>query len=280
MARQPARLHSARDTVLLLVCLTLSLTALLGPREWGDAVGAGLRRTVAVPLLWLQERAEESRTSQARFRALASARDSVAVLAQGVPMLHTENDRLRALLGLGRRMTARYVPAEVLHQALPTDGRTLLLSAGGNDGVLPLQPVVAPEGLVGVTRSVGPHAAVVMTWTHPEFRVSAFTQGGETFGIVAPSVPESAREPLLELRGVPYRDSVPDGTVVLSSGVGGVFPKGIPIGTVIGVAREATGWERVYQVRPTVNPGTVSHVLVLTQSSTWPADSVPDDADR
>jgi rod shape-determining protein MreC len=62
---------------------------------------------------------------------------------------------------------------------------------------------------------------------------------------------------------VPYRDSVPAGSLVLSSGLGGVYPKGIPVGTVTGVVREQAGWERVYRLKPTANPGGVAHVLVL-----------------
>ena len=62
---------------------------------------------------------------------------------------------------------------------------------------------------------------------------------------------------------MPYRDSVPAGTLVLSSGLGGVYPKGIPVGTVTGVVREQAGWERVYRLLPAANPGGVAHVLVL-----------------
>jgi rod shape-determining protein MreC len=56
---------------------------------------------------------------------------------------------------------------------------------------------------------------------------------------------------------------VPAGTLVLSSGLGGVYPKGIPVGTVTGVVREQAGWERVYRLLPAANPGAVAHVLVL-----------------
>ena len=55
----------------------------------------------------------------------------------------------------------------------------------------------------------------------------------------------------------------PPGTLVLSSGLGGVYPKGIPVGTVTGIVREQTGWERVYRLRPAANPGSAAHVLVL-----------------
>jgi rod shape-determining protein MreC len=68
---------------------------------------------------------------------------------------------------------------------------------------------------------------------------------------------------MLELRGVPYRDSVAVGTPVITSGLGGVFPRGLSIGTVVGVARQSEGWERIYLVRPAAAPARVSHVLVL-----------------
>jgi rod shape-determining protein MreC len=118
-----------------------------------------------------------------------------------------------------------------------------------------------------------------MTWAHPEFRVSAFTIGGNALGVVAPSFEGRNAEGSLELRGVPYRDSVPLGTLVLSSGLGGVFPKGIPVGTVTGTVREEAGWERVYRLRPAANPGSAAHVLILSATrqgevaSAFPSDS-------
>jgi rod shape-determining protein MreC len=72
---------------------------------------------------------------------------------------------------------------------------------------------------------------------------------------------------------------VPAGTLVLSSGLGGVYPKGIPVGTVTGVVREQAGWERVYRLLPAANPGSVAHVLVLVSSAggnmerAFPSDS-------
>jgi rod shape-determining protein MreC len=92
--------------------------------------------------------------------------------------------------------------------------------------------------------------------------VSAFTVTGNASGVVGPSL-LGGSDGALEFRGVPYRDSVPAGTLVLSSGLGGVYPKGIPVGTVAGVIREQAGWERVYRLRPAANPGAAAHVLVL-----------------
>jgi rod shape-determining protein MreC len=274
------RRYTRRDTVLFILCLGLSIVGLFSPVSWGYGIADTLRRTALAPLVWLQARAEEGRTSRVRFRAVTAERDSAAYLAQFLPSLSAENERLRQLLKLSHRLTTSYVAAEVLHQPHATDGRTLLLSAGSRQGVAPFNPVVAPEGLIGVVLSVTPRSSIAMSWAHPEFRVSAFTVSGNALGVVAPSAEGWNEEASLELRGVPYRDSVPLGTLVLSSGLGGVFPKGIPIGTVTGTVREEAGWERVYRLRPAANPGSVPHVLILVGTrvgdlaSAFPSDSL------
>ena len=279
MASASERSYTRRDTVLFAVCVTLSLVGLLSPASWGRGIADGLRDTVLRPLVWLQARAEEGRTSRERLRVLTVQRDSAAYLAQGVPTLLAENERLRQLLALSRRLTTPYVAADVLHQSQATDGRTLLLSTGSRDGVSEFDPVVAPEGLIGVVLSAAEGTSVVMTWAHPEFRVSAFTVTGNASGVVAPSLSSTGGEGALEFRGVPYRDSVPVGTLVLSSGLGGVYPKGIPVGAVTGVIREQAGWERVYRLLPAANPGSAAHVLVLVTTSeadlapAFPSDS-------
>jgi rod shape-determining protein MreC len=273
------RRYTRRDTVLFIMCLGLSILSLFSPVSWSYSVADTLRRTVLAPLVWLQTRAEEGRTSRVRFRTVTAQRDSAAYLAQFLPALRAENERLRQLLKLSHRLNIGYVPAEVLHQPHATDGRTLLLSVGSRQGVGPFNPVVAPEGLIGMVLTTTPQSSVAMTWAHPEFRVSAYTVGGNALGVVAPST-ENGGEGALELRGVPFRDSIPLGTLVLSSGLGGVFPKGIPIGSVVGTIREEAGWERVYRLRPAANPGSAPHVLVLVGSratdlvSAFPSDSL------
>src|SRR5438445_516316 len=172
-------------------------------------------------------------------------RDSMALAATFMPELRSENARLRNLLGLSARLGSGYVTAEILHQPEPTNPLSFVVSAGKKEGVRPLSAVVSPEGLVGLVASVDEHTSVVLSWAHPEFRASAIATDGSVVGIAAPHGAEGPSVWLLELQGVLYRKQVPAGTVIVTSGLGGVFPRGIPIGVVIGPAVWENGWGRV-----------------------------------
>lgn len=246
--------------------MLLSAVAMSVPDRIRDPVSRTLRRTVLAPLLALQQQSELLSASLTRYQAVVAERDSTALAATFLPELRNENTRLRALLGLGQRLGSGYIAAEVLHQSLPTDPLTLIVSAGRKQGVRPLAGVVSPEGLVGVVSAVDERTSVVITWAHPEFRASAMAADGSVFGIVAAHGSDGPRIWLLELRGVPYRHLVPDGTLILTSGLGGVFGRGIPLGTVVGVAGREEGWEQTYLLRPAVHPAAVSHVMILTGS--------------
>ncbi len=274
------RSYSRRDSVALAACVAVAAVFLLLSDSAGQTVSGALRQSVLAPIVWLQSQAELGRTSRSRFRTVAAARDSAALVAQTVPVLRAENARLRDLLSLSRRMQTDFTAAEVLHQSTASDERMLLINAGTSQGITAFEPVVSPEGLIGVVVGVTPSTATVMTWAHPDFRVSAYAAGGRVVGMVAPSGAGSASEASLEFRAASYRDTLPSGTLILSSGLGGVYPKGIPVGTVTGVAREQAGWERIYSLRPAANPSAAAHLMVLsartdsTIASAFPTDSI------
>lgn len=274
------RSYSRRDSVALAACIAVAIIFLMLSDPAGQAVSASLRQSVLSPLVWLQSQAALGRTSRSRLRAIAAERDSASLAAQTVPVLRAENARLRDLLALSHRMPTGFTAAEVLHQSTASDGRMLLISAGSAQGVAPFEPVISPEGLIGVVAGVTPSTATVMTWAHPDFRVSAYAAGGRVVGMVAPSSAGSASEASLEFRAASYRDTLPPGTQILSSGLGGVYPKGIPVGTVTGVAREQAGWERIYSLRPAANPSAAAHLMVLsaradsTIAAAFPSDSI------
>ena len=251
-----------RDNALFALCVVLSLV-MLGRPDWGGEVTGLIRGSVLRPFLSIQEWAESSRSARVALGQLRAERDSAVHAAQFLHSLRAENERLRALIGLGHRLKTEFIPADVLHQALPTDGRTLLLSAGAKDGVREFDVVVAPEGLLGVVQTVESGQSIAMTWAHPEFRVSAVSANGQVAGIVGPTSTGDASRTGLEFRAITYRDTLADGAVVIASGLGGVYPRGIPVGTVVGVEREQLGWERVYRLRPSAQPSVAGHVLIL-----------------
>ncbi len=121
-----------------------------GPRHCRDAAARRFSRRCLAPGAGRRGAHQpgplSGRHGAARLRRLPGP---VAAVARA------ENERLRQLLGLSHRLSSS-VPAEVLHQPQATDGRTLLLSAGTRQGVAPFNPVVAPEGLIGVMLSVSP----------------------------------------------------------------------------------------------------------------------------
>src|SRR5438552_920967 len=239
MALGADRYASRADTLIFIGCVLLSLAAMGLPDRMREPFARTLRQTVLAPLLALQQQTERLSAALERYDAVVAQRDSAALAATFLGELRSENLRLRGLLGLGPRLGSGYIPAEVLHQTEPTNALTFLVSAGRKQGVKPLSAVVSPEGLVGIVSSVDAQTSVVVSWAHPEFRASAMAADGSVYGIVAPHGTEGPRAWLLELQGVAYSQLVPDGATILTSGLGGVLPRGIPLGTVLGVAGEA-----------------------------------------
>jgi rod shape-determining protein MreC len=264
------RFASRRDTLAFAICFLLSIAARAAPADVHTAISTSLRRSLLAPFLALQQQAELIRSAQTRFAQVMAERDSAGVAAALLDAVQEENAQLRGVLGLRARLPVRHLSAEVLHQSLPSDGFTLLLAAGTRDGVRPLAPVIGPGGLVGVVRSVEPRTSIAVAWAHPDFRASAMTADGAVFGIVAPHAGGGPTTALLELQGVPYRETVVPGSLVYTSGLatgeGGVYPRGIPIGTIVGVGEEQVGWARTYLVRPEVHPAAVSHVIILLET--------------
>ena len=264
MAIGTDRYASRADTLLFIACLGLSIAALSLPPQWRDQLAQGLQQSVLAPFIFLQRQTELLAAARTRYDNVVAQRDSAALAAAFLPELRSENSRLRGLLGLSARLGGGYVSAEILHQPEPTNPLSFVISAGRREGVRALSAVVSPEGLVGLVASVGEHSSVVLSWAHPEFRASAIAQDGSVVGIAAPHGAEGPNVWLLELQGVLYRQQVLPGTVIVTSGLGGVFPRGIPIGVVVGPESEEKGWGRTYLVRPAVHPAELSHVMVLT----------------
>jgi rod shape-determining protein MreC len=243
--------------------VVLSLVALFLPERMREPIATTLRRTILAPLVSLQSDAELSRRAWATREERVAERDSVTLRSMSLDALSAENARLRDLLGLGARLRWGFVPAEVLSGRGVGEQYTMPLSAGARAGVREYSPVVAPEGLVGVVKTADPTMSIAIMWSHPDFRVSAMAADGSAFGIVAAHLGDGPERYLLEMRGVPVRGTIPPGTAIVTSGLGGTFPRGIPVGVVIGELQTSELWARTYLLRPAVLPSAVSAVMVL-----------------
>ncbi|HKK07660.1 MAG TPA: rod shape-determining protein MreC, partial [Gemmatimonadota bacterium] len=140
------------------------------------------------------------------------------------------------------------------------EDQTFLVHVGTGNGIRPPVGVFTARGLVGVVRAATAHASRGQFWTHPDFRVSVRTASGEASGIVRSG--EDGGQPAMILDGAPYQTDIPPGTVLYTSGLGGLYPAGIPVGTVRSVSAVESGWEKSYRVEPAVRPEQVDMAFV------------------
>jgi rod shape-determining protein MreC len=242
--------------------LVLALILTMLPGVYREGIASGIRSTVLLPVFALQEGSVER---HARFDdpdRLRAQRDSLASYLVGQSALATQNLELRKLLGLSQRMPPSFVPSEVIWLTGRGAEGYFQLTAGAEQGVSVGAPIVAPGGLVGRVRNVDGRIAFGIGWMSPEFRASAMTVDGVVYGIVEPRQ-RAGGMPTLALTNTPRHVKLADGTLIVTSGHGGIFPAGIPIGRIAGLEGQETSWQRTYIVEPAVNPAEMTYVLVL-----------------
>jgi len=229
-------------------------------------VAAGFRATVLRPFLFIQEVLAEARLHAEEAGGLQAQLDSLAAVIVTQAPLVEENRRLHGLLELRERAPATFLPASVIRPGTPGSESMFLLDVGSGEGVRVWDPVIMREGrigLVGFIQQVRRGSSIGLDWSHPDFRASAMSEDGSVFGMVRPVRGLFREEDRLLMDGTPFYEDLPPGTLITTSGLGGVFPRGIPIGMVENVAGEEGGWLKSYWLRPVVETGNVRHVLVV-----------------
>lgn len=269
-----------RQIVLATVLLATSLGILYLPQGAQERTAWTLRATILRPFIATQERLARTRMRAREVERLQGEMDSLTASLATQQAVSDENRTLRSLLELQARVGPAFRPATVLRPGTPGSESMFFVDLGTEDGIAEGAPVVDRHGLVGVIREARPGMSVGMDWTHPDFRASAMLADGTGYGMVESRRGEFRELDRLVLNGTAYYESVPVGVAVLTSGLGGVFPRGIPIGTIDGVAEVEGRWRKSYWLRPMVVPASVTHVLVAVGdaptdlSSAWPADSI------
>ena len=221
-----------------------------------------LQGLAGLPAQWLRGGAAYFEGLAAAQRAEREAREALVLQsqqAQRAVQLDRDNATLRALLDLGPSLQTRSLAAEVLYEAADPFSRRWVIGRGSRDGVVPGSPVVNAAGVLGqVTRVYGQtsevtllsdrDAAIPVVNARTSQRAAAF--GGAGAG-------------LMELRFTSANADVRVGDTLVTGGLDGVYPAGLPVATVHELERRAeSGFARV-TLMPAAAPDGVRFVLVL-----------------
>lgn len=147
---------------------------------------------------------------------------------QRMDALEAENTRLRELLRASKKVGERVLVAELL--AVDTDPftRLIVLNKGSTDQVYPGQPLVDAEGVMGQVVHVGPFTSTAMLITDPSHATPVLVNRN---GLRAIAVGTGASG-TLDLPHLPNNADIKPGDLLVTSGLGGVFPPGYPVGRV------------------------------------------------
>ncbi len=204
-----------------------------------------------------------------RNRALAAQVHALLVQNQNLSLAQAENARLRALLGFQRKSPMPLLAAEVVAIDPSAQADTLILARGTADGVRLRAVALAPNGaLVGPVLDVSPHSCSVLMLTDSGCSVGAqvvrraappamlfSSRAAKT--IVVRNGPvgicQGDRAGHMTLTYLPAVADVRAGDLVTTSGLGGIYPKGIPLGTIETVTADKTRTVKTARLRPAVD---------------------------
>ena len=230
------------------------------PQRW---ISGSVRATVLAPFLWTQERVAQARVQAIQSTDLQTRLDAMTQTLLARESLAEENGRLRALLGLASREALVAVAASVVRPGSPGSESIFLLDKGRGSGIQTEDPIVVADGIFGQVLEVDEGGAIGIDWTNPEFRISAMTEDGLTYGMVEPIAGSFREDDRMLFNGAPYSSDLRRGDVIVASGRGGVWPRGAMVGVVDTIAEADAGWRKSYWIQPAVAPASVTHALVL-----------------
>jgi rod shape-determining protein MreC len=203
-----------------------------------------------------------------RASGLLRARDEAEALRARVHQLEqdtarlaeieAENARLRTLLDFRRTLGGTLLATRVIGHDAAGLSRTLVVDQGSAAGIAKGAAVLAPEGIVGQVFQVSPHAARVLLVSDHNSGVDAVVQRTRGRGIV-----EGTADGRCGLKFVKRTEDLQVGDLVVSSGLDGIFPRGLPIGRIQAVDKQGQGLFQYAQIDPAVDVERLEEVLVM-----------------
>lgn len=181
---------------------------------------------------------------------------------QGLRVTETsdENRRLRRLLALQEQLPLTTLSGEVIAREWGGWIRSLTVNRGRGDNVPRLTAVISPSGLIGRVVDVRPGVSIVQVLTDPTSTVGAHVLRTRTPGIVEGDPRGTLRFKFMARDGA----SIQSGDVLVTAGQGGLFPRGIPIGTVRTIDNRGSALFHYAEITPAVDFARVDEVLLVT----------------
>lgn len=176
-----------------------------------------------------------------------------------------ENERVRSLVKFVETQDLEVVGARVIGRPTNSWEGIIAIDKGTDDGVESGMPAIGVGGLLGQVVEASESGARVRLITDQQSGVAAFVQRTRAEGIVRGSIDRE-----LTFDFASQEASVRAGDVVITSGTGGVYPKGILVGEVTKVAKQQNVLSPVIFVRPVVRLGEIEEVLILTGRTPQP----------
>jgi rod shape-determining protein MreC len=181
-------------------------------------------------------------------------------LAAAGEQLH-EHERLKRLLEMRKTVREPTVAAAVIGEDVAPWFRTLTIDQGSSSGISDGMPVLAAGGVVGQTIKVTPNSSRVLLLTDHASGIAGIIQRSRARGVV-----KGKDEALCSLEFTMREEDVTVGDLVVTSGVGGVFDKGLPIGTVTMVKKGQYGIFQSVTIKPAVSTAHLEEVLVVLRA--------------
>ncbi len=181
-----------------------------------------------------------------------------------------ENIRLRELLGYTQAATQfDLVMARVIGREPSTWTRMVVIDRGTQHGVQKNMAVVTARGLVGVVTEAGPISSKVQLILDPRAAAGALVQRSRVAGVVK-GTPDDAMHP--RMMNVPKNQDMAVGDILVTSGFGGIYPKGIMIGTVSAVKNDSSGLLHYAVIETAADFQRLEDVAVITASREAPPE--------
>jgi rod shape-determining protein MreC len=200
--------------------------------------------------IWLIGARAENEQLRERVRQLSLLNSQYARASQ-------ENIRLQRLMSLSEKMAYRTVAARVVARTPSFLSNVIYIDRGLKDGVYVNAPVISGDGIIGKTITVSSHQAQVQLVTNPDASMGAMLNETRTPGIL-----RGSGDLLLDLNYISNTEQAAIGDMVLSSGLDGIFPKGLVIGKVINSSK-GKGVFRSIKVEPYMDLIHIEEVAVL-----------------